>query len=317
MRALAQQALLVLSVYSLTSCTYRKVSPLAYDYLDVGAEPLREKALQLERQKQASHGELLELQGQVEEVKKEASEQRAKVLVSLAKEVAKVAPQPEAVSRESFEESIVKELEKLRTADLVEAISSTTVDPRLEAIPSIDNEDLRKTMGNILHGEDSKAAQGLELKLESLQLTLDADRAAHEELRAEHEKVRLAAAEVAGAKKDGVIGFEDELYFSFEPLVAFDSDLEATAIPAIGVNWRPWTKTALAVSGVFGGALNPSEDGGGGGVAIGLGVAHPVGTKGSVTIGHIWWREDDGGENGFYVGLILGVDGKDSKDGSK
>jgi hypothetical protein len=96
------------------------------------------------------------------------------------------------------------------------------------------------------------------------------------------------------------------LYYTVEPLVAFDSDLDATAIPALGVNWRPWDRTALAVQGVFGGAINPSSGGDDVGAALGLGMTHPVSEKGAISFGHIWWNESGDGDNGWYIGINLG-----------
>ena len=96
------------------------------------------------------------------------------------------------------------------------------------------------------------------------------------------------------------------LYFTVEPLVAFDSDLDATAIPALGVNWRPWEQTALAVQGIFGGAINPSSGGDDVGAALGLGFSHPVSQNGAISFGHIWWNESGDGDNGWYVGINLG-----------
>lgn len=96
------------------------------------------------------------------------------------------------------------------------------------------------------------------------------------------------------------------LYFTVEPLVAFDSDLDATAIPALGVNWRPWQETALAVQGIFGGAINPSSGGDDVGAALGLGFSHPVSENGAISFGHVWWNESGDGDNGWYIGINLG-----------
>lgn len=96
------------------------------------------------------------------------------------------------------------------------------------------------------------------------------------------------------------------LYYTVEPLVALDSDLDATAIPALGVNWRPWEETALALQGIFGGAINPSGGGDDVGAALGFGFSHPVSENGALSFGHVWWSESGDGDNGWYIGINLG-----------
>jgi hypothetical protein len=122
------------------------------------------------------------------------------------------------------------------------------------------------------------------------------------ELQATSTRLDEAADSLEGGENLAQLG----LYFSVEPLVAFDSDLDATAIPALGVNWRPWEETALAVQGLFGGAINPSSGGDDVGAALGLGFSHPVSENGAISFGHIWWNEDGDGDNGWYVGINLG-----------
>ena len=92
--------------------------------------------------------------------------------------------------------------------------------------------------------------------------------------------------------------------------MAIDSDLDATAIPSVGLNYRFLEDKAVAFQAVFGGAINPENGGTDVDAAIGFGFSHPVGEKGSISVGHIWWREDGNGENGFYIGISLGADQK-------
>ena len=137
--------------------------------------------------------------------------------------------------------------------------------------------------------------------------TTDPQVAARQEARQielETASVRLdeAADSLEGGENLAQLG----LYFTVEPLVAFDSDLDATAIPALGVNWRPWEQTALAVQGIFGGAINPSSGGDDVGAALGLGFSHPVSENGAISFGHIWWNESGDGDNGWYIGINLG-----------
>lgn len=122
------------------------------------------------------------------------------------------------------------------------------------------------------------------------------------ELEATSARLDEAADSLEGGENLAQLG----LYFTVEPLVAFDSDLDATAIPALGVNWRPWEETALAVQGIFGGAINPSSGGDDVGAALGVGFSHPVSENGAISFGHIWWNESGDGENGWYVGINLG-----------
>jgi hypothetical protein len=135
----------------------------------------------------------------------------------------------------------------------------------------------------------------------------------------EMESLELRKEEYAEAHRDleeararGEILFTEKLFFTIEPLIAFDGDLATTAIPALGVNWRfleKW-KNPLAAQLVMGGALNPQASGSDVGAAIGLGISHPVSQKGSISIGYVWWDEAGDGQDGFYIGITLGDFGK-------
>jgi len=118
--------------------------------------------------------------------------------------------------------------------------------------------------------------------------------------------------QLAEALAEGDILYTEKLFFTVEPLIAFDGDLATTAIPALGVNWRflERCETPLAAQLVMGGALNPQASGRDVGAAIGLGISHPVSRKGSISIGYVWWDEAGDGEDGFYIGITLGDFGK-------
>lgn len=120
------------------------------------------------------------------------------------------------------------------------------------------------------------------------------------------------AAQLLEKVDQGDILFTDRLFFTVEPLIAFDGDLATTAIPALGVNWRflEEKQNPLAAQVVMGGALNPQASGRDVGAAIGLGFSHPVGQKGSISLGYVWWDEAGDGEDGFYIGITLGDFGK-------
>lgn len=147
-------------------------------------------------------------------------------------------------------------------------------------------------------------------------VTEDPQLAARQEARqAELETASVRLDEAADSLEGGENLAQLGLYFTVEPLVAFDSDLDATAIPALGVNWRPWQETALAVQGIFGGAINPSSGGDDVGAALGLGFSHPVSENGAISFGHVWWNESGDGDNGWYIGINLGNFTISSEDG--
>lgn len=143
---------------------------------------------------------------------------------------------------------------------------------------------------------------------------LHADSAAADSARAR--ELSSAANALSEADSRGADIYKPGLYYSVQPLVALDSDLDATTIAALGVNWRflGVGKPPLAGQLLLGGALNPNAAGRETGAAIGLGLAYPVGTNGSISIGHVWWSEDGDGQNGLFISLTLGDFGKSTRD---
>jgi hypothetical protein len=130
------------------------------------------------------------------------------------------------------------------------------------------------------------------------------------------QELSSAASTLSEADARGADIYKPGLYYSVQPLVAFDSDLDATTIAALGVNWRflGAGQPPLAGQLLLGGALNPNAAGRESGAAIGLGLAYPVGTNGTISIGHVWWNEDGDGQNGVFVSLTLGDFGKSARE---
>ena len=103
---------------------------------------------------------------------------------------------------------------------------------------------------------------------------------------------------------------EGSLYFSIEPVIAIEPGIKTTAIPSIGVNWRPIPAgnplSAIAIQGVLGGALNPSNEGNDTTGAIGVGLSYPIAGSGTISVGYIEWGTDEGSEESMYISLTLG-----------
>lgn len=121
------------------------------------------------------------------------------------------------------------------------------------------------------------------------------------------------ADELRSAKASGATVFtKAEPFFSFSPLVAFRGGLDSTAIPAVAINAQPFELfdnnafDQLGIQAVFGGALNPQDDGSGPGAAAGAGLWYPIGAAGTISIGYVLWREDSDTVSGVYIGLNLG-----------
>ncbi len=174
-----------------------------------------------------------------------------------------------------------------------------------------------------LNDPTKSASPSLDSKLDHLAMKraslrtegrMNADRASAEFARAK--ELSSAASALSEADSRGADIYKPGLYYSVQPLVAIDSDLDATTIAALGVNWRflGVGEPPLAGQLLLGGALNPSGAGRESGAAIGVGLAYPVGTNGSISIGHVWWNEDGDGQNGLYISLTLGDFGKSTRE---
>lgn len=121
-------------------------------------------------------------------------------------------------------------------------------------------------------------------------------------------KAEILAVEASSAKY--IVSREP--YFSVGSVVAFDNELDATAIPVAAYNLYPFSgaSQSLGVQAVFGGALSGSNGGTDIGLAIGAGGFVPVGPSGSLSFGHILWDESGNGQNGWYIGLNIGGSSK-------
>lgn len=185
------------------------------------------------------------------------------------------------------------------------------VSPRAYENAGRGSEALRADASRLRASADTKRSQTSALpEADRRAVTADA-----QTLEAEARNTEAAAVQLEAAGAAGESVYASGLFFTVEPLVAIGPGLEATAIPALGVNWRLGREgdTPLALQLVLGGALNPQSDDSTLGAAVGLGLSHPVSDSGALSIGFVFWDDGDDVENGVYVSLNLGNFGKTTK----